>query len=49
MNSIVAQCNCYHIEQDKLHGKGNRVKNITTKSKTEKIYRCTVCEKEQKH
>lgn len=37
-------CKCEHKEQDKLHGKGVRVANETTKARgTSRVYRCTVC------
>lgn len=36
--AVVKQCSCKHEEQDKLHGKGMRVHNVTTKG-----YKCTVC------
>lgn len=49
MSTIIATCNCQHYEQDKMHGKGKRVKNLTDKSKTSKMYRCTVCESLQSH
>ena len=49
MNTIVALCNCQHLSQDKLHRKGKRVKNLTTKSTSVKMYRCTVCESVQSH
>ena len=35
---MISSCTCKHKEQDKLHGKGNRVFNQGTKE-----YRCTVC------
>jgi hypothetical protein len=42
---MIGQCKCEHPQQDKLHGKGNRVFNITTSKAAEgKIAtRCTVC------
>ena len=36
------KCNCKHEQQDKLHGKNNRVMNEKFNGK----YRCTVCGKE---
>lgn len=46
MSTMILPCSCYHEAQDKIHGKGKRVKNLTLKNKNEKIYRCTVCLKE---
>jgi plasmid rolling circle replication initiator protein Rep len=40
---MIAKCTCVHEYQDKLHGKNNRVCNVTFK----KNLRCTVCSKEQ--
>lgn len=38
---MIAPCTCAHEYQDKIYGKGNRVKNPT---KTKPVtYRCTVC------
>ncbi len=34
----ILPCSCHHPEQDKTHGKSNRVHN-----RTKKGYRCTVC------
>ena len=41
---MIMKCSCKHKQQDKLHGKGNRVFNKTMKLNT---YRCTVCLKEK--
>lgn len=40
---MIAKCTCVHEGQDNLHGKNNRVCNVTFK----KNLRCTVCGKEQ--
>lgn len=45
MPSIVKPCSCQHESQDKIHGKGNRVKNQTAVKGEKKTYRCTVCKK----
>lgn len=42
--SIVAPCSCQSQQQDRLHGQGYRVKNLTQKQTA----RCTVCGKEEK-
>lgn len=39
--SEIRKCNCEHIAQDMLHGKGNRMMNPCNKG-----FRCTVCGKE---
>ena len=39
-NSFTAQCSCKHEQQDKIHGKGNRVFNWSFKGDAG---RCTVC------
>jgi len=39
---MIVKCDCVHEEQDKLHGKNNRVANPTMKNQT----RCTVCLKQ---
>lgn len=36
---IIKKCNCKHEGQDKIHGQGQRVHNITQKG--EQV--CTVC------
>lgn len=38
MASEIKSCSCENANQDKLHGKGLRVWNSTTKG-----YRCTAC------
>jgi len=42
----IQKCSCEHEMQDKMYGKGNRVKNQTVKGNGT-IYRCTVCLKEE--
>ncbi len=37
---MIEKCNCKHEEQDKIHGKGNRVHNPRKK---EGERTCTVC------
>lgn len=46
---MIMKCRCEHKGQDKLHGKGNRVFNLTSKKKgvDKKFFRCTVCLQEQ--
>ena len=42
MAAIIMQCNCTHEGQDALHGKGNRVHNVSgIKDKPQAF--CTVC------
>ncbi len=43
---MIKTCGCKHEGQDKMHGKGKRVVNLTKKGSLVKIYRCTVCGKE---
>ena len=43
---MIIKCNCEHKFQDKEYGKGKRLATPTSKSKTEIIWRCTVCGKE---
>lgn len=38
--TIIAKCNCVNEFQDKMYGRGMRVKNSTQNG-----YRCTVCRK----
>ena len=41
---MVIKCTCTHAEQDKIHGKGNRVHNYAAKANGGfGGYRCTVC------
>ena len=41
---MIKKCTCKHEGQDKLHGAGNRVFNLTQKGGgTVKVHRCTVC------
>lgn len=44
-NSLVIRCSCEHDGQDQLHGKYNRVHNLTVKGKSSGMFtwRCTVC------
>jgi len=45
--TVIKSCNCAHKFQDEKYGKGQRVKNETTKKKgIETVYRCTVCKSE---
>lgn len=45
---MIQKCTCKHDGQDKLHGNGNRVFNLTGKGPVGvKVYRCTVCGKEK--
>ena len=47
--TVIKQCNCKNDFQDEKYGKGNRVKNETTKkSGADTVYRCTVCKSESK-
>jgi len=42
--SKIVKCTCVNTGQDKIHGKGNRVANETSKAPVGKItVRCTVC------
>jgi len=41
---MIRKCDCEHIAQDRLHGKGKRVKNFGTKNES---FTCTVCGKEE--
>lgn len=43
--STILMCKCEHEGQDNLHGKGNRVMNLTLKGKVGdmRVWRCTVC------
>ncbi len=41
-NSIIKKCTCDHVSQDELHGKGNRVFNL---SQDKQKATCTVCGK----
>jgi len=45
MKSKILPCSCKNEGQDKLHGKGKRVMNETSKSLGDNTheYRCTVC------
>ena len=46
---MIVACDCKHEAQDRLHGKGMRVKNPTAKSglgPNQVEVRCTVCKKE---
>jgi hypothetical protein len=45
---MIKRCECKHEDQDKIHGKGNRVHNERTEGSVRKGkgYRCTVCGKE---
>lgn len=44
MQTTVKPCSCKHESQDALHGKGQRVMNLTKKMNgTKKMHRCTVC------
>jgi len=43
---MIVHCDCKHDFQDKVYGKGKRLGTPTKKSKTDIIYRCTVCGKE---
>ena len=36
---MILNCTCEHESQDKIHGKGRRVHNLTGKYR----HRCTVC------
>ena len=40
---MIHPCTCKHEHQDRIHGKGNRVMNLTTKANV----RCTVCKAER--
>ena len=42
---MIAPCTCKNKGQDELHGKGKRVMNVTTATRSQgtKVYRCTVC------
>lgn len=43
---MIKKCTYEHKDQDKMHGRGNRVHNPTTKDKRgEQVvyWRCTVC------
>ena len=44
----VLKCTCKNDYQDRVYGKGRRVMNYTTKSKSNDtaVYRCTVCKSE---
>jgi len=44
---MIKQCTCSHEGQDEIHGKGQRVFNLTQKGGLIKIYRCTVCASEK--
>ncbi len=48
MSVKIKKCTCKHEFQDKEHGKGNRVMNLTTKTVGGilPVYRCTVCGRE---
>lgn len=40
----IKSCTCSNIQQDKIHGVGNRVFNKTAKKSGDSVqYRCTVC------
>ena len=45
VNNMKANCNCKHVQQDTLHGKGIRVFNPTTEKAADNRIkgRCTVC------
>ena len=47
-NTMVRKCTCASSQQDKLHGKGNRVHNRTKQAnqESERRWRCTSCKKE---
>lgn len=41
---MIIKCNCAHTGQDRLHGAGHRVANLTLKTDaTKQTVRCTVC------
>ena len=44
---MIKECTCKHSQQDKLHGKQQRVKNaLPHDPKKLQQYRCSVCGKE---
>jgi hypothetical protein len=41
---MIKQCVCVHVAQDKIHGKGKRVANLTDKGDSHNPrFRCSVC------
>lgn len=45
---MISSCDCKNEQQDRLHGKGQRVFNKLAKSSADAQYgRCTVCGKEK--
>lgn len=46
--NMISNCDCKNEQQDRLHGKGQRVFNKLAKSSADAQYgRCTVCNKEK--
>ncbi len=39
----IQKCSCTNLQQDRLHGEGHRVKNLTAKGTDKNNFRCTVC------
>ena len=40
----ILKCTCKHQQQDRLHGTGKRVFNLTLIKSSPPTYRCTVCD-----